>query len=385
MRLLILTTGNEFTPSMLYKENYIIKAAQSRGDEVFVFANEYTYIDGKSSKAPNNEIVEGYILKRFRYVNYFNHIITSRIRHIKGLEQDIIRIKPDLIFVNCAQVYNIKKIHIIKKALPNVKIVLDFSTKYLNSARNWVSMNILHRLLYRNWIKDALPYVDRIFYISQESKDFVIKMYGLPENLLEHNNLPGETIDKSLKKKYKREIFDKLGLSDNNVIFLYSGKIYPEKKVEQLIRAFIRTKNQDFRLIIIGVYTDDSSKQVIEPLISSDSRIIFMNFVSGNELTKYVCATDLYIQPGSISQTCQTAVCCGTPLCFNDVPTHREIYNGNGFFVDSEDDIFNVFQIVEKNPQMLNEMSIKSYLLAEQELDYHVIYNKILKAVGLDR
>lgn len=385
MRLLILTTGNEFTPSMLYKENYIIKAAQSRGDEVFVFANEYTYIDGKSSKAPNNEIVKGYILKRFRYVNYFNHIITSRIRHIKGLEQDIIRIKPDLIFVNCAQVYNIKKIHIIKKALPNVKIVLDFSTKYLNSARNWVSMNILHRLLYRNWIKDALPYVDRIFYISQESKDFVIKMYGLPENLLEHNNLPGETIDKSLKKKYKREIFDKLGLSDNNVIFLYSGKIYPEKKVEQLIRAFIRTKNQDFRLIIIGVYTDDSSKQVIEPLISSDSRIIFMNFVSGNELTKYVCATDLYIQPGSISQTCQTAVCCGTPLCFNDVPTHREIYNGNGFFVDSEDDIFNVFQIVEKNPQMLNEMSIKSYLLAEQELDYHVIYNKILKAVGLDR
>ena len=176
-----------------------------------------------------------------------------------------------------------------------------------------------------------------------------------------------------------------LWLQGNNVIFLYSGKIYPEKKVEQLIRAFIRTKNQDFRLIIIGVYTDDSSKQVIEPLISSDSRIIFMNFVSGNELTKYVCATDLYIQPGSISQTCQTAVCCGTPLCFNDVPTHREIYNGNGFFVDSEDDIFNVFQIVEKNPQMLNEMSIKSYLLAEQELDYHVIYNKILKAVGLDR
>ena len=383
MRLLILTTGNEFTPSMLYKENYIIKAAQSRGDEVFVFANPYTYIAGRTALAQDDEVTEGYILKRFKYKSYGFSAITTRIRRIDGLEQEIIKVNPDLIFVNCAQVYNIQNLKVVKDTLPNVKIVLDFSTKYLNSARTWITRNILHRFIYRRWLEKALPYVDKVFYISQESKEFVQEMYRIPNGILEHNNLPGETIPIDKKEEYKSEVFERLGLDNKNYLFLYTGKIYPEKKVEQLVRAFIRTKNLNFRLVIIGVYNDDLSKSIIEPLIESDSRIIFLNFVSGDELTKYVCAADCYFQPGSISQTCQTAVCCGTPLCFNDIPTHREIYNGNGFFVDSEEDIFQVFSKIDNDAQILCDMSKKSYQLANEELDYHIIYNKVLSAVNM--
>ena len=384
MRILIVTTGNEFTPSMLYKENYIIKAAQDHGDEIFVFANQYTYVKGKTELAVAQEKVEGYTLKRFKYRSYGNKMLTSRVRRIDGLENEIVRLKPDLIFFNCGQVYNIKNLKLIKQALPDVKIVIDFSTKYLNSARNWFSKNILHRLIYRSWLQEALPYVDKIFYISQESKVFAQEMYKIPDEIMEHNNLPGETIPVETKMAYKHEVFAKMGMTKDTIMFMYSGKIYPEKKVDHLVRAFVRTEVPNFRLIIIGVYTDDASRLTIEPLIASDKRIKFMNFVSGSELTKYVCAADLYIQPGSISQTCQTAVCCGTPLCFNDIPTHREIYNGNGFFVDSEEDIYNVFETIGKNPAILKEMSGKAYLMANEELDYHVIYRKILQAVGME-
>ena len=384
MRILIVTTGNEFTPSMLYKENYIIKAAQDHGDEIFVFANQYTYVKGKTELAVAQEKVEGYTLKRFKYRSYGNKMLTSRVRRIDGLENEIVRLKPDLIFFNCGQVYNIKNLKLIKQALPDVKIVIDFSTKYLNSARNWFSKNILHRLIYRSWLQEALPYVDKIFYISQESKVFAQEMYKIPDEIMEHNNLPGETIPVETKMAYKHDVFAKMGMTKDTIMFMYSGKIYPEKKVDHLVRAFVRTEVPNFRLIIIGVYNDDASRLTIEPLIASDKRIKFMNFVSGSELTKYVCAADLYIQPGSISQTCQTAVCCGTPLCFNDIPTHREIYNGNGFFVDSEEDIYNVFETIGKNPAILKEMSGKAYLIANEELDYHVIYRKILQAVGME-
>lgn len=383
MKLLIVTTGNNFTPSMLYKENYIIKAAIDHCDEVVVFANQFTYINGITNIAPPNEFVEHYTLKRFKFHQYPSNILTTKIRRIDGLEDEIIRVNPDLIFFNCAQVYNIKNLSRIKHALPHVKIVLDFSTKYLNSAHNWLSKNILHKFLYRRWLQKALPYVDRIFYISQESNEFAQEMYKLPGDIMEHNNLPGETIPIKTKLNYKQEIFSKLKISNNNLLFLYSGKIYPDKKVDQLVRAFIRTTNVNLRLLIIGVYNDEKSKAIIEPLIASDKRIIFMNFVSGSELTKYVCASDLYIQPGSISQTCQTAVCCGTPLCFNNIPTHREIYNGNGFFVENEEDIYSVFTAVSNNPDILKEMSCKAYEMANGELDYKVIYNKILSSVGL--
>ena len=108
-----------------------------------------------------------------------------------------------------------------------------------------------------------------------------------------------------------------------------------------------------------------------------------MDFVSGDELTKYVCAADLYVQPGSISQTCQTAVCCGTPLAFNNIPTHREIYNGNGFFVETEHDLVQVFDKISTHPEILGNMGKLSYEMAKTELDFKIIYMKILKAVGL--
>lgn len=384
MKLLIWTTGNNFTPSMLYKENYLIKAAISNGDDVTVFANEYTYIQGKSVRLAQTEKVEGYRLRRFAYQSFGHPFLTSRIRKTKGIEHEIIREKPDLIFVNCSQIYNIKNLKAIKSALPDVKIVLDFSTKYLNSARNWLSKNILHHIIYRHWIKKSLPFVDKVFYISAESKDFAREMYDIPENIMEHNNLPGETVPTGTKLNYKSEIFRKLHLNCDNILILYSGKIYLEKKVDNLVRAFSRNNNSQLRLLIIGVYTDDSQREVIEPLIKSDNRITFMNFVSGRELTKYVCAADLYVQPGSISQTCQTAVCCGTPLAFNDIPTHREIYNDNGFFIESVDDISKVLERISENPSILKEMSAKSYELANTELDYRIIYSKILKAVKLE-
>lgn len=383
MKLLILTTGNSFTPSMLYKENYLIKAALERGHTVTVFANQFTYIKGKEKKQSKTERISEYELKRFPYKNLIVPIITDKFRKVEGLEDSIISARPDLLFVNCAQVYNVKNLKKIKDALPSIKIVMDFSTKYLNSAGNWLSKNVLHRVVYRNWIQNALPYVDKVFYISAESRDFAHEMYGIPLDIMEHNNLPGETIPKGMKVVYREEIRKKLHLNEE-ILLLYSGKIYPDKKVDQLARAFAQVKSTKLKLLIIGAYTcDDDYKNEVVSIIKSDERIIFMDFVSGDELTKFVSACDLYIQPGSISQTCQTAVCCGTPLCFNDIPTHREIFNGNGFFADSEGDLKNVIQSVADNPNLLVEMSDLSYKIAYEELDYKIIYQKILSTVGL--
>ena len=170
----------------------------------------------------------------------------------------------------------------------------------------------------------------------------------------------------------------------DETFLLYTGKIYPDKKIDQLVRAFSQVTNPKLKLLIIGAYTcDDSYKEEVSKLICADTRVTFMSFVSGEELTKYVCACDLYIQPGSISQTCQTAVCCGIPLCFSDVPTHREIYNGNGFFADSQEDMYQVINNVSQSPKQLKTMSELSYRMAMEELDYKIIYNKILTAVEL--
>lgn len=71
MRIVFVCTGNSFTPTMLYKENYFIRAAVNKGYDVLVIASEYMYIDGvrKRIGAYEGEI-DGYKLVRIPYKKY---------------------------------------------------------------------------------------------------------------------------------------------------------------------------------------------------------------------------------------------------------------------------------------------------------------------------
>lgn len=383
MRILIITLANPFTKSMLYKENYIIKAAIENGDEVAVFARNLEYVCGKEQLTlPGVENCESYYLKRYEYRSLGNKTLTEKIKIVDGVVEDVIAFKPDLIFMNSAQIYLSSQLHVIKKALPNVKIVMDISTKYINSARNWLSLHVLHGLIYRRWLKKALPYVDRIFYISQESKDFIKEVYKIPDTYLEHNNLPGELICREKREKINRFIRDREGIGMDAIVITNSGKIGKLKKTIELMKAFSTSINPNFRLVIIGSI-EDEIKEVFYDLLKKDNRIIYKGFLSGDELTEYLCATDLYVQPGTISQTSQTAICCGCPIAFTSVETNKEIFNHNGFFIDNEQQMEQLFKSVKLNKEDLYYMSEKSYQLALNELDYRVIYNKILKAVNL--
>lgn len=382
MRLLIITTGNNFTTSMLYKENYIIKAAIEKGHEVKVIANMYTYINGETCKLKFAEKDLPYSLVRLPYMFVINDFITNKIRRCKGYLNEVLDFRPDLIFINCAQVYDVLYCKDIKRALPNVKICMDFSTKFINSARSFLSREILHKVIYRSWIQKSLPYVDKVFYISQESMEFARDVYGISEEIMEHNNLPGELISVDRKLLYRDEIRRKHNLKSSSILFVNSGKIGKLKKTVELLKVFKQVDNNDFRLFIIGSLEQDVKDEILS-LIEQDNRVEYLGFKSGAELTKYLCAADMYVQPGTISQTSQTAICCGCAISFTTLPTHMEIYNGNGYFIDSDNDMLRMFKDIDKyGINMLQKMGNKSYELAAKELSYNVLYDKILIALN---
>lgn len=384
MKLLIISLANSFTPTMLYKENYIIKAALEVGHQVHVMASPYTYIDGFETKVGSGfEILDGYTCKRYEYKKIAGNFISGKLRVVDDIEDDIIEFNPDLIFFNSPQIYLVSRLKEIKKKLPDLKIVLDFSTKYINSATNWVSLNILHKIIYRRWLQLSLPYIDKAFYISIESKWFAHDIYKIPNEIMEHNNLPGELISIEQKKQWRDEIINLYSLPENCILFSHSGKMGKLKKTIELLRVFLSFKDINFRLIIAGSFSDEIEKEA-KDLIEKDDRIIYVGFLTGNELNKILSASDIYLQPGTISQTSQTAICCGCPIAFTNIPTNQELYNGNGFFIDNDIEILNAFKTISNNPDILSVMSEKSFELAKNELSYQVIYEKILKAVSLD-
>jgi len=352
---------------------------------VLVLASEYIYVDGVRTRGNAYEgEIDGYKLIRIPYKKYFgSNYVSEKIRNAPNLTQKIIDFAPDYVFYNCPQVYNIREISKVKKALPNCKVAMDFSTKYINSARNPLSLNILHKMIYKSWLKKALPYTDKIYYVSEETLQFVREVYDLPEEMMVENGLPGEVCAYGRRDEYREKIIKEFDFEEDSIIMLHSGKMGVLKRTVEMLNHFHANEDKRFRLIIAGSM-EDSVKDDIMSIIQKDDRIQYIGFVSGERLTELLCGTDLYLQPGTISQTSQTAICCGCPIMFMDCPTNQALFDENGFLLQELEEIPGVFSAVSNDPEILQRMSAQSYKLAFEELEYQNLLMKAMKSAGVE-
>ena len=71
-------------------------------------------------------------------------------------------------------------IQIVKYAKKrNVKIYADGHTDFINSAKNWVSKNILHKIIYKYCAKKIEPYVAKFYGTLPLRVKFIRDVYGI--------------------------------------------------------------------------------------------------------------------------------------------------------------------------------------------------------------
>jgi len=91
---------------------------------------------------------------------------------------------------------------------------------------------------------------------------------------------------------------------------------------------------------------------------------------SREDLLDYLCAADMYLQPGSVSATLQNAICCGTPVMIYPHNSYDEYARENCIRVSNEEDMRNMFQDISEGKIDLSSMSYYSYVYARKYLDY---------------
>jgi len=363
-----------------YQENILPRINKKMGHEVKIIASTETFINGKLSylKKSNYYNEDNIEVVRLIYKKMLPHFLMRKIRAYNGLYKEIDKFKPDIILSHGLAFKDIKTVVKYKKKNTTVKLYLDSHEESQNSALNCFSDNILHKYLYRKYLKNTFDYIEKIFYLSPDCKRFIMDKYKVPENKLEYWPLGGEIKDYSVRIKYKEEILRLLSISPDKIIFTHSGKFDKLKRTEELIRAFSCVKNEKFIMIIAGVFLENNEKMM--KIIEKDSRIIFVGWKDGEELIKILCSSDIYCQPGSVSVTMQNSMCCGCAVMVYPHEGYKIFLNEEiCFFVKTEDDMKNVFEQISKNSSIINHIKEKSYAIACEILDYEKIANKYIK------
>lgn len=361
-----------FTEGMTYQDNQLTQQNVADDHEVLYISNAAKYVNGEIVDTGYEDVVlpDGMRLVRLPYERIINKFISDKLRKVKGLYKLLCDFAPDVILSHDLCYLSVFDVLRYKKEHPQVKLYADSHTDGYNSGRNWVSMNIQHKLIYRHLYQKAYPYLEKYFYISQEIKDFSVKHYGLPEDKMEFYPLGGLVLGDGEYAQLRASGRTELGLKEDESVFIHSGKLVALKRTEELLSAFAAVPELKARLFICGSIPEDMNER-LRASFAADARVEFLGWKTATELVKLLCAADLYLQPGSQSATMQNALCCRTAvMLYPHLAYTSDFDGGNVIWVETEADMKKAFESIASGETDLKLMGEKSFLFAGEFLDY---------------
>jgi 1,2-diacylglycerol 3-alpha-glucosyltransferase len=351
-----------------YQENLLAKYYTKHNHQVTIITSTFDsvfdyYADRYDNSSPSKVYFDNEVkIIKLRYS--FN--IINRLRKYKSIYKILESEKPDLIYIHDIMLNILEAVKYKKKNL-QCKIIMDYHADYSNSAKNWLSMNILHKIIRKTYLDISKKYIERFFPVVPASAKFLNEVYKIPYERMELLPL-GADIDfgKKVKQQYEgAKIRKKYGIKDSDIAIFTGGKLSPTKKTELLIKAFKEINRSDLHLFIIGDAGKDniSYHKKLQDISKENSRINFMGWLKSSDIYRFLDASDIAVFPASQSIIWQQAISMGLPLLVGDIG-HQSISYLNQY----------------RNIVILNRGEIKSSRIAEEILK---IINDPIKIVNM--
>jgi glycosyltransferase involved in cell wall biosynthesis len=168
----------------------------------------------------------------------------------------------------------------------------------------------------------GVKFCDKMIVISGGIKDLLEREYRRHDLDLIFNGVnfpeilsPGETVAK-------------YGLTPGQYA-LTVGRFVPEKGLHDLINAYLKLKDQQFRLVIAGDADHETEySRRIKKMAKEREGIILTGFISGRPLAELFSNAGLFVLPSyyeGLPIALLEALSYGLPVLVSDIPANREV------------------------------------------------------------
>jgi len=202
----------------------------------------------------------------------------------------------------------------------NLPLIATFHTPY---ARKGAKIKSGTQFLAYQLYSPFLANYDRVIVFSEIQRELLVKMgvpttkvAVIPNGVDVQKYSPGPS---NLKSEFNAKR-----------IFVYQGRIAPEKNVEALLRAWqISKMGPDCKLLIVG---DGPLRPSLEPFYDSEYGIVWMGFLADEQRRiEILRGSDVFILPSlaeGLSLSLLEAMACGVACVATDVGADGEVLEG---------------------------------------------------------
>jgi 1,2-diacylglycerol 3-alpha-glucosyltransferase len=358
---------NSYNDGWSYQDNCLPYYHKQAGNDVTVItvpfmrsinSNEYIIKVGEYKDQNGLKIIR----KALKISNKSK--ISRRLRMYNGLYNSLENEQPDIIFIHGCQFLDIIYIVRYAKKHSNVKIYVDGHEDFWNSARNWLSKNILHKIIWKRCAQLIEPYVIKFWGVLPARVDFLIEMYDLPKEKVQLlvMGAEDEKVAEAKDENIRSLIREKFNIKPDDFLIMTGGKIDQNKpQILLLMEAIKSLKKNKVKLIVFGS-VEKQFKDKFESLLCES--VQYIGWIDSKETYKYFNAAELVVFPGLHSVFWEQVVGLGKPCVFRYMEgfTHIDL-GGNCKFLyeDSCDEIVKVIsRIVECNEdyKQMNDIAI---------------------------
>ncbi len=306
--------------------------------------NHYVFIDVNSFKARLARRIYGY-LHSGEYYNYFIEYYFEKVySHLKNQNYDCIYLD------NCPG-------YVCKLSQRGHKnLVLRLGNDLLNSTTK-NNINILNNL---RKILTCSNYIgERVATIRHDNKIQTL-----------YNGIDTKAFSSRKDKNTSRS---EVGLSEEDFVIVYSGRVNKDKGVSELIDALLKLQNKPkIKLMIIGstffanaTNEDEFVRSLKEKAKKIEDRIVFTGFVPYSQMPSYLNLANIAVLPSMWEEpfglTIVEAMAAGLPLITTRSGGIPEICEGFATIVDRNNIVNNLVAAIldlYEHPEKRKEMAM---------------------------
>jgi len=333
MKIVHLCLSCFFIDNYSYQENMLPKYHVKMGHDVTVVASLVSFNkEGKPCLLPSpseRKDEDGYKVIRLAYKEPVR--INKVLRKYQGLYETLMAEKPDVIFTHGVAFADAAVVVKYLKKNPHVRLYGDHHGDYINSATNFWSKHVLHKVIWRHYAKKLEPYLMKCYGVTPMRCRFLKEMYRLNPNIIEF--LPMGVDDEAIPEnrgEVRDSIRKELGIPENAFLIMTGGKIDQRKNTHVLLEAIKRINNSNLHLVICGVLAPEMEYLKIQ----FNAQVHYLGWCNAKRVMDCMVAADLACFPGTHSTLWEQAVGVGLPAVLKrwDEMTHMNV-NDNCVFV----------------------------------------------------
>ncbi len=255
------------------------------------------------------------------------------------------------------------------------------------------------RLISKGLIRKAVKRLYRKFYafinVSKKAQDYFRSPFMLPftpsaiiPNAIDTQKFAGSSYTQDDIDNLKKS----LGISLNDKVVLYIGRVVEEKRIKELydIMADVVKERSDIKMVFVGSGAMEEDLRYYANQAGLEKQIIFTGFVDWTKLYLYYAMCDLFVT-ASLSEmhsmTILEALCLGKPVvCRKDTSFSDTVFHDvDGYYANSDEEMKKYIIKAVDDPEKLKAMGqaaleiSKGFTLKLHGLRTVAFYEEVLK------